>query len=96
MVRSELIDRLAAQYPDRLRRELTKVVDTVYGEIAASLVRGDRVELRGFGAFSTVVRDARKGRNPQTGETVAVSETRAIRFKPGKGIHARLNPESTP
>jgi integration host factor subunit beta len=95
MLRSELIDRLAAQYPDRPRRELTKVVDTVYGEIDAALARGDRVELRGFGSFWTVVRNARKGRSPTSGEAVSVSETRAVRFRAGKGTRARLNPEST-
>lgn len=92
MIRSELIERLAQQYPALTLRDVTKVVDTVFGEITESLARGSRVELRGFGAFEAVARKGRLGRNPRTGEAVAVEEKRAVRFKTGKGLRDRLNP----
>jgi integration host factor subunit beta len=93
MIRSELIQRLTEQDPDLTQKDATRVVDVIFGEIIDALSRGDRVEIRGFGSFSTVVHDARTGRNPRTGEAVAVDEKRAIRFKSGKGLRDRLNPE---
>ncbi|WP_111361443.1 HU family DNA-binding protein [Roseinatronobacter thiooxidans] len=92
MIRSELITRLTEQYPHLTHKETTRVVDTIFGQISEALSRGDRVELRGFGAFSTVLHNARTGRNPRTGESVAVDKKRAIRFKTGKGLCDRLNP----
>lgn len=92
MNRSELIARLAEQYPQLTRRDATKVVDTVFGEITKALARGMRVELRGFGAFEAVARTGRTGRNPRTGEVVDVQAKRLPRFKTGKGLHERLNP----
>jgi integration host factor subunit beta len=92
MIRSELIQRLTEQYPQLTHKETTRVVDTIFDEIIEALSRGDRVELRGFGAFSTVVHNERTGRNPRTGEAVAVEEKRAVRFKTGKGLRDRLNP----
>lgn len=93
MTRSELISQLAQQYPDLTHRDVTAVVGTVFGEITEALARSDRVEIRGFGSFSTVVLNARTGRNPRTGESVEVDEKRAIRFKTGKGLRDRLNPD---
>lgn len=92
MIRSELIARLAQQYPDLTHRDVTKVVDTVFGEITEALARGARVELRGFGAFEAVARKGRLGRNPRTGEAVEVEAKRLPRFKAGKGLRDRLNP----
>jgi integration host factor subunit beta len=96
MIRSELIQRLTEQDPDLTHKDATRVVDVIFGEIIDALSRGDRVEIRGFGSFSTVVHDARTGRNPRTGEAVAVDEKRAIRFKLGKALRERLNPEGEP
>lgn len=93
MIRSQLIMRLTEQYPDLTHKDATRVMDTFFGEIIEALARGDRIELRGFGSFSTVLQDARTGRNPRTGESVSVDEKRSIRFKTGKGLHDRLNPE---
>lgn len=95
MLRSDLIDRLAEQYPDLSKRDVTSAVDAFFGEIATALVQGDRVEIRGFGTFSTVARDGRTGRNPRTGEHIAVTEKRVPRFKAGKRLRDRLNPESS-
>lgn len=92
MIRSELIARLAQQYPDLTHRDVTKVVDTVFGEITEALARGSRVELRGFGAFETVPRNGRLGRNPRTGEALDVEAKRVPRFKAGKRLRNRLNP----
>lgn len=92
MTRSELIARLAQQYPHLNHREVMQVVDTMFGEITEALSRGDRVEIRRFGSFSTVLLDARTGRNPRTGQPVEIKEKRAIRFKTGKRLRDRLNP----
>lgn len=92
MIRSELIARLAAQYPDLTLRGVTKLVDTVFDEITEALARGARVELRGFGAFEAVARKGRLGRNPRTGEAVEVDAKRVPRFRAGKGLRDRLNP----
>lgn len=92
MIRFELIERLAQQYPDLTLRDVTKVVDTVFGEIAEALAGGSRVELRGFGSFEAVARKARLGRNPRTGEPVEVEAKRLPRFKTGEGLRDRLNP----
>src|SRR3954454_4905604 len=92
MIRSELVHRLAAQNPQLYEKDCEAVVNAILGTIAAALVAGDRVELRGFGAFSVKDLRARKGRNPQTGESVAVAEKKAVHFKPGKQIRERINP----
>jgi integration host factor subunit beta len=93
MIRFELILRLTAQYPGLTHENATRVLDAVFGEITGALARGDRVELRGFGSFSTTERRARTGRNPRTGEAVEVEAKRAIRFKTGKGLRDLLNPK---
>lgn len=91
MIRSELIQKLADDNPHLLQRDVEKIVATVFEEITEALARGDRVELRGFGAFSVKKRDARMGRNPRTGEQVPVPEKHVPFFKTGKLLRDRLN-----
>ena len=91
MIRSELVQMVAEAHPDLSPREVEAIVTTFFDEIVARLAQGGRVELRGFGAFSTRARDARTGRNPRTGDTVAVDAKRVPYFKPGKEMRARLN-----
>ncbi len=91
MIRSELLQALAKDNPGLRAEEIEKVADVFFDEIAQRLAKGGRVELRGFGAFSTRTRDARKGRNPRTGETVDVPGKSVPYFKPGKEMRARLN-----
>lgn len=93
MTRSELIQILAEKNPHLYLRDVETIVDTVFEEITTALVRGDRVELRGFGAFSVKERQARTGRNPRTGESVSVDAKRLPFFKTGKGLRERLNVE---
>jgi integration host factor subunit beta len=94
MTRSELISRLAAANPHLYHRDIERIVATIFDEITAALARGDRVELRGFGAFSIKQRNARMGRNPRTGESVDVSSKYVPYFKTGKLLRERLNTTS--
>ncbi len=91
MTKSELILRLAEQNPHLYQRDIEKIVSTIFDEITEALARGDRVELRGFGAFSVKRRDARTGRNPRTGEAVCVTEKYIPFFKTGKQLRERIN-----
>ncbi|MFT8674471.1 MAG: integration host factor subunit beta [Acetobacter sp.] len=91
MTRSELITALMQKNPHLQLREATLLIDTVFGGISESLARGQRVELRGFGAFSVKERDPRLGRNPKTGEQVHVDKKLVPFFKTGKELHQRLN-----
>ncbi|SEA77216.1 integration host factor subunit beta [Rubrimonas cliftonensis] len=91
MIKSELIQRIADENPHLFQRDVERIVSTIFDEIAGALSRGDRVELRGFGAFSVKSRDARMGRNPRTGEAVHVPEKRVPFFKTGKELRERLN-----
>ena len=91
MIRSELVEMLANENPDLSPRDVEALVTTFFEEITKRLASGGRVELRGFGAFSTRPRDARTGRNPRTGELVAVDAKRVPYFKPGKEMRQRLN-----
>ncbi|MDZ3837776.1 MAG: integration host factor subunit beta [Rhodospirillales bacterium] len=93
MTKSELIARLAAANPHLYHRDVERIVTTVFEEIAAALSRGDRVELRGFGAFSVKERGARIGRNPRTGDTVSVTSKYIPYFKTGKQLREKLNTE---
>ena len=93
MIRSELLALLARENPELRADEVERVVDVFFDEIVQRLASGGRVELRGFGAFSTRERDARKGRNPRTGDTVEVPGKRVPYFKPGKEMRLRLNAE---
>jgi integration host factor subunit beta len=90
LTKSDLIKRLAAPNPHLYVRDVERIVATVFNQITAALARGDRVELRGFGAFSVRVRDARPARNPRTGERVAVPDKAVPHFKTGKELHGRL------
>ena len=94
MTKSELIQHIAEQNPHLFHRDVERIVTTIFDEIAEALSRGDRVELRGFGAFSVKRRDARIGRNPRTGDSVEVSEKYIPFFKTGKQLRERLNNES--
>ena len=91
MIRSELVSALARENPELRTEEVEKIVSTFFDEIGQKLASGGRVELRGFGAFSTRARDPRKGRNPRTGDAVDVPGKRVPYFKPGKEMRARLN-----
>ncbi|HEV7371412.1 integration host factor subunit beta [Arenibaculum sp.] len=93
MTKSELILRLAERHPHLLQRDVERIVTTIFDEISAALARGERVELRGFGAFSVKRRDARVGRNPRTGASVQVDEKFIPFFKTGKQLRERLNAE---
>lgn len=91
MIRSELIQKIADENPHLYQRDVEKIVNTIFDEIVSALARGQRVELRGFGAFSVKHRDARIGRNPRTGETVQVDAKAVPFFKAGKQLRDRLN-----
>ena len=91
MIRSELIQKIAEENPHLFQRDVERIVNTIFEEIIEALARGDRVELRGFGAFSVKKRDARVGRNPRTGEAVEVEEKHVPFFKTGKLLRDRLN-----
>ena len=91
MIRSELLQALQDDNPELRAEEIEQVVDVFFDEIAQRLSEGGRVELRGFGAFSTRERAARKGRNPRTGDSVDVPAKRVPYFKAGKDMRRRLN-----
>ena len=91
MTKSELIQRIAELNPHLYQRDVERIVSTIFDEIADALARGDRVELRGFGAFSVKQRGARVGRNPRTGAAVQVAEKSIPFFKTGKQLRERLN-----
>jgi len=91
MTKSELIAELATSNPHLLARDVEIIVGTIFDEISAALSRGERVELRGFGAFTVKRRDARTGRNPRTGEAVPVDEKAVPFFKAGKELRERVN-----
>ena len=91
MIRSELVQKLCSDFPDLTQREVESVVSAIFDSITDQLATGGRVELRGFGAFSTRKRDARLGRNPRTGESVSVNAKRVPYFNPGKEMRERLN-----
>jgi len=91
MIKSELVQRIADRNPHLYLRDVEKIVNAILDEITNALARGDRVELRGFGAFSVKHRDARVGRNPRTGAHVEVNEKVVPFFKTGKEMRERLN-----
>ena len=90
MIKSELIERIAERNPHIYKRDVENIVNAILNEIVAAMARGDRVELRGFGAFSVKNRPARTGRNPRTGEPVTVSNKFVPFFKPGQAIRERI------
>ncbi len=91
MIRSELIQIIADENPHLYQRDVERIVNTVFEEITSAMARGERVELRGFGAFSVKKRDARVGRNPRTGDSVDVGAKYVPFFKTGKLLRDRLN-----
>lgn len=91
MIKSELVQKIAQANPHLYQRDVELIVNTILDEICSALARGDRVELRGFGAFSVKNRPARTGRNPRTGDKVSVSEKFVPFFKSGKEMRERLN-----
>ena len=91
MIRSELIQKIAEENPNLHQRDVERIVNTIFSEITDAMAAGNRVELRGFGAFSVKKRDARVGRNPRTGERVDVEEKHVPFFKAGKLLRDRLN-----
>jgi integration host factor subunit beta len=90
MTKSELIQRLAKRYPHLYQRDIEVLVNTMFGEISNALATGNRVELRGFGAFSVRKREARAARNPKNGAMVDVGERSAIYFRTGKELRERI------
>ena len=93
IVKSKLLKQLSNNYPNFLKKDLEKFVDIILKEIKRSLKRGDRVELRGFGVFSTNTQKARISRNPKTGEKVHTPEKRTIHFKMSKDLFKKINNE---
>lgn len=91
LTKSELIQRIAERNPHLYLRDVERIVGTIFDEISTALADGNRVELRGFGAFSVRQRDARTGRNPRTGEPVEVEAKQMPFFKCGKELRERLN-----
>ena len=93
IVKSKLLKQLSKNYPNFLKRDLEKVTEIILHEIKQTLKRNERVELRGFGVFSTNIQKARISRNPMTGEKVNTPEKRTIHFKMGKDLFKKLNNE---
>ncbi|HBN31957.1 MAG: integration host factor subunit beta [Rhodobacterales bacterium] len=91
MIRSELVQKIADENPHLYQRDVERIVGTIFDEIIQAMADGNRVELRGFGAFSVKKRDARTGRNPRTGESVSVEQKHVPFFKTGKLLRDRLN-----
>ncbi len=91
MIKSELVQKITSANPHLYQRDVERIVNVIFDEIIAALARGDRVELRGFGAFTVKHRAARLGRNPRTGEKVSVPEKFVPFFKSGKEMRERLN-----
>ena len=91
MIRSELVQKIADENPHLYQRDVERIVATIFDEIITAMALGDRVELRGFGAFSVKKREARIGRNPKTGEKVDIAEKKVAFFKTGKLLRDRLN-----
>ena len=91
MIRSELVQKLMDENPHLSQRDVERVISTIFEEIITTIAKGDRVELRGFGAFSVKKRGSRQGRNPRTGAAVSVEEKHVPFFKTGKLLRDRLN-----
>lgn len=92
MTRSELIERVSQRVDSLTLNQTEIIIETVFDSIKDSLVKGDKIEIRGFGNFRLKQRQPRKARNPKTGESVEVNEKNAVRFKAGKALREALNP----
>ena len=88
MVRSELVTKLANQYPIILRKDIEKIISIIFDEISEALGRGESIEIRGFGSYKIVERKARQGRNPQTGEAISIPATKAVKVSAGSKLKA--------
>ena len=91
MIKSELVEKIAEENPHLLQRDVERIIGTIFEQITQAISSGNRVELRGFGAFSSKKREGRVGRNPRTGESVNVEEKQVPFFKTGKNLRKRLN-----
>ncbi len=91
IVKSKLLKQLSNNYPNFLKKDLDKLINIIFKEIKLSLKKGNRVELRGFGIFSTNIQKARISRNPKTGEKVNTPQKKTIHFKYGKEMFKKLN-----
>ena len=91
IVKSKLLNQIKKSYPNFLKKDLEKIVSIVLNEIKQALKRGDRVELRGFGMFSTNTQKARISRNPKTGEKINTPKKNTIHFKMAKEMFKKLN-----
>lgn len=95
MIKSQLIQKVAVENPHLYHKDIERIVNVILEEIIEAMARGDRVELRGFGAFTVKHRAQRQGRNPRTGASVQVQEKRVPFFKTGRELRSRLNPTDT-
>ena len=95
MVRSELLQKLCNLYPNILRKDIKRILEIIFHEMAEALCRGENIEIRGFGIFKTTVKKARIGRNPKNSESVQIPEKRAIKWKMSKTFFNRLNKNFT-
>ena len=93
IVKSKLLNQLSKNYPNFLKKDLQKLTEIIFKEIKNTLKRGERVELRGFGVFSTNIQKARISRNPRTGENVDTPKKKTIHFKMAKDLFKKLNNE---
>ena len=91
MTKSELILKITSKNSFLYQKDVNKIVDTLFNSVTKALKNGDRIELRGFGTFSTKLRNARIGRNPKTGEPVAIPQKKMPFFKMGKSMKERIN-----
>ncbi len=95
MIKSELIQKISTSNPHLFHKDIERIVNVIFDEITEALARGDRVELRGFGAFTVKYRGPRQGRNPRTGQPVKVDEKFVPFFKTGKELREKLNMNGT-
>ncbi len=91
MTKSELIERVSARVKSFTKKDVEKIVDSLFVSMSDSLARGEKVEIRGFGSFKIKERDGRQGRNPKSGENIYIEPKRVPFFKAGKEIRERIN-----
>lgn len=91
MTRSDLVEALASRFNQLTHRDAEYAIKTILDAMGDALVRGHRIEIRGFGSFTVTHRPPRIGRNPRSGESVAIPEKRVPHFKPGKGLREAVD-----